>query len=294
MIRYTIHQINSLRDTKRYIFTDSKFLLKDEKLSFPPPKELYDEIYSDTQESFDPDEVFTRFNIAHPKGYTGRSLTTSDVLQYHLNEYDSLWLFCDSFGYYAIDFRPEYKITKEPEYKPGTKSESETVTLFYESKGKTQTTTVDVSLLNSKRKIGIDQNGQEINLTPGEFYNIQLALIRGREQLRAKETIKSLEGWENSGIPTFGDYVYPGERITDSLVKHFLDILPPALNKSGYLQAGGEVCRLLNSTGKCEPCFPTFVQQNSHWIYAGICFLGENENKVPLYTLNNLIQDHLF
>lgn len=294
MIRYTIHQIKSSRDTKRFIFSGSDSLLREKDLSFPPPKELYDEIYSDKQEVFDPEKVFAKFNTAHPNDYKGRSLSVSDVLQYHLNGNDSLWLFCDSFGYCAIDFRPEYKVARKSEYNPGSQSNGENITLFYKTADKLRTVTVDISLLNPRRKIGIDQDNNEVVLTPGEIYNVQLTLVSGREKLRAKEYIKSLKGWQESGIPSFGDYVFPGEPVTDSFVKYYTDILPPTIQKPGYLQAGGECCQLKDVDGKYKPCYLTFVRHDNVWFYAGICFFGKAENQKPLYTFNQRIDDFIF
>lgn len=43
------------------------------------------------------DFLFTTFNIAHPKNYHGRSMSTSDVV-----ELDGTKYYCDSFGWVKI------------------------------------------------------------------------------------------------------------------------------------------------------------------------------------------------
>lgn len=43
------------------------------------------------------DFLFTTFNIAHPKNYHGRSMSTSDVV-----ELDGTKYYCDSFGWEKI------------------------------------------------------------------------------------------------------------------------------------------------------------------------------------------------
>ena len=43
------------------------------------------------------DELFTEFNIAHPKNYHGRSMSTSDVV-----ELDGVKYYCDSIGWVKI------------------------------------------------------------------------------------------------------------------------------------------------------------------------------------------------
>lgn len=43
------------------------------------------------------DLLFTTFNVAHPEGYHGRSMSVSDVV-----ELDGVKYFCDSFGWVKI------------------------------------------------------------------------------------------------------------------------------------------------------------------------------------------------
>lgn len=57
-------------------------------------------------------ELFQKFNIKHPRGYNGRSMSTSDVVVI-----DSKYMFyCDSYGWERIDGKPaeEIEFTVEP------------------------------------------------------------------------------------------------------------------------------------------------------------------------------------
>ena len=54
-----------------------------------------------------------------------------------------------------------------------------------------------------------------------------------------------------------------------------------------YLQAGEPHCHLKNDKGIPRACYMTFIKPDSEWIYAGICFEGEDENRVPVKSLND-------
>lgn len=284
MIRYSIFQIDHNLDNRNYLFTPQEFLLNHGD-PFPPPKKIYKEVYSECQPRFDPEAVYTRFNINHPADYTGRSLSISDFVRYHLPGGQTLDLYCDHVGYIGIDLRPRKDVAKPPEYTPATESSSELVTLYYTG-GKVKTLTVNIAHLFPHRCTGIDQMGDTVSLTPAEVYNVLRTCEMGRFQIRKKEQVKSLTGWQDSYLPEFGDYFQPGDFVTQSVVDHYLNILPPVRFSSGYLQAGGPICHLKNEKGLPRACYMTFVKPDTEWIYAGICFEGEDENRVPVKSLN--------
>ena len=68
---------------------------------------------------------------------------------------------------------------------------------------------------------------------------------------------------------------------------HQDNILPPVRMQHGYLQAGEPHCHLKNDKGIPRACYMTFIKPDTEWIYAGICFEGEDENRVPVKTLND-------
>ena len=52
------------------------------------------------------EEVYQMFNLDHPDGYRGRSLSVSDVIEV-IGEEKSTFHFCDSIGFREVDFDPD-------------------------------------------------------------------------------------------------------------------------------------------------------------------------------------------
>ena len=285
MIRFTILQIDHKLDNRNYLFMPQEFLLGHGD-PFPPPRNIYEEVYSECQPKFDPEAVFTRFNIHHPEDYRGRSLSMSDIIRYHLPNGETLDLYCDHIGYVGVDLRQGYEVAKEPEYTPASDRTSEVVSLFYNKSGQMKTVSVNISHLFPQRCTGIDENGKTVSLTPAQIYNVLRACEMGRYHIRQKEQVKSLTGWQDSYLPEFGDYFLPGDFVTQSVVDHYLNILPPVNFRHGYLQAGGPICHLKNEKGIPRACYMTFFKPDTEWIYAGVCFEGKDENQVPVKSLN--------
>lgn len=197
MIRYDILQIALREDQPEgivYTFSNSDYLIANSELSFPPPEALYENVYTDQQEKIAPEDIFRKFNLEHPHDYKGRSLSVGDVIRYHLPNGQSLHLFCDSFGFIAIDFGDKYKVAAAPEYSPESESQRETVVFRYENGDNTRCVTVDVPLLWEGKSVACNFEGQAVELTVAEIYNaIKAVLIyRARNQSdKDKQTIRS-------------------------------------------------------------------------------------------------------
>lgn len=58
-----------------------------------------------------PDEAFDVFNIKHPAGYKGRSMTTSDIVEFEYSKTQTVFYFCNPFGFVMCRFDKE-KINK--------------------------------------------------------------------------------------------------------------------------------------------------------------------------------------
>lgn len=173
MIQYDILQIDLEKESKgelNYAFIDSEFLVTNTKQSFPPPADLYQKVYTDHQERIAPEDVFRKFNLAHPDDYRGRSLSISDVIRYHLPGERFLHLFCDSFGFKAIDFGDEYKVATSPRYFPGTAHKHEMVIFYYQNGDKNRIVNVDVPLLFDGKAVACDPKGNSVELTAAEIY----------------------------------------------------------------------------------------------------------------------------
>jgi len=65
----------------------------------PPVRDHYQLVYDGEVETNDLEELYTKFNLNHPPGYAGHSLSMSDVLEL----YDEV----DRFGFQKVDFSPQ-------------------------------------------------------------------------------------------------------------------------------------------------------------------------------------------
>ena len=68
----------------------------------PNPQD-YQVVYDGEVESNSLEAIYTKFNTAHPSGYTGHSLSMSDVVELYDGE-GSEFHYCDRFGFKQIDF----------------------------------------------------------------------------------------------------------------------------------------------------------------------------------------------
>jgi hypothetical protein len=82
-----------------------KFIGYDEMLrNFGEPKpEDYETVYDGQIETNDLNEIFEMFNINHPQGYTGHSLSMSDVVELY-SDGASEFHYVDRFGFTPIRF----------------------------------------------------------------------------------------------------------------------------------------------------------------------------------------------
>jgi hypothetical protein len=69
---------------------------------------LYDLVFDGEVEAKDLEAVYAKFNLDHPAGYTGRSMSVSDVVQVVESPTGKEgFYFCDSIGFKEIPFQPE-------------------------------------------------------------------------------------------------------------------------------------------------------------------------------------------
>lgn len=170
MIKYSILQIDLKRDPQHYGFFGSRFALERNDVLFPPPEDIYDAVYHGEQDTLDPEDIYRLLNLNHPSDYKARSLSVSDIIQYHLPNGQKLNLFCDNIGFKAVDFGEDFKIAKEAEYHPASDGSSGTITLFYNKNLTERAVFIKISNILSKRMVGMDDYGAEVVLTPGEVY----------------------------------------------------------------------------------------------------------------------------
>lgn len=169
MISYTIFQIEEKEKAIGTIYRSREDILKWGK-EFPPPISFYREIYSDTQDRFNPEEVYRKFTFSHPSDYKGKTLSMSDMLRYTLPSGKHLYLYCDDYGFVGVDPDENHKVAKEPEYFPGLDILSAAVTLYYVKNGEMRYVTVNAMDLFAGKKEGVNENGGKVELTDAEVY----------------------------------------------------------------------------------------------------------------------------
>ena len=76
-----------------------------------PVKENYQVVYDGKVESNDLETLYVKFNHNHPRGYTGHSLSMSDIIELY-DDTNSEFYYCDRIGFQSIRFEePEQGLT---------------------------------------------------------------------------------------------------------------------------------------------------------------------------------------
>ena len=75
-----------------------------ERFGRPNPGD-YQAVYDGPLDTNDLEEIYEKFNGNHPPGYTGHSLSMSDVVELY-DETGSSFHYVDRFGFKQIDFQP--------------------------------------------------------------------------------------------------------------------------------------------------------------------------------------------
>lgn len=277
---YSILQVNTQRDTDNYAFMPSDFLISHKGTSFPPPMDIYDEVYRSEQSEFSPPQLFLIYNEYRPKDYKARSLSISDIIRYELPNGKQLYLYCDHVGFTPIDIDENHKFAKEPEYIPSADTKPGIVVLTYETDTGVREVRINPEDLHRGRNFGLNEFGQMIELTPAEILHAIYVYGGYKLFVRRQEDIKTLKGWQASGLKTFTDYVVPGDKVSEDIVNYFINISPPIVWYSLYVQAGSAYEHIRDESGKENPCYLTFKREDNdgEWIFTGICTKNDSNN----------------
>ncbi len=101
-----IYQINMDRDKDRVCFLAHENLPKFQGTQ-DIDGSIYDKVFAGEVECKNLEDVYRMFNLNHPKGYRGRSLSVSDVVKVcDDHTVKPGCYFCDSFGFKEVDFEP--------------------------------------------------------------------------------------------------------------------------------------------------------------------------------------------
>ena len=99
----TIFQINTDKDTDRVCFLGTSGLNALGKKLKP---ETYDRVWEGDVSYSTLEDLFYTFNYNHPAGYSGRSMSVSDIVRIQGEGDEPEYWFCDNFGFKQIDFEP--------------------------------------------------------------------------------------------------------------------------------------------------------------------------------------------
>lgn len=143
-MKISIYQVNMKCDENNVAFMSYDLLPKFQG-SQDINSSIYNKVFNGEVNCETLEDVFRKFNIDHPAGYTGRSLSVSDVVEITDGERKGFY-FCDSVGFKKIDFdsslcknfADEKKISVlliEPEKKPRTVEISATLEAMQELVG---------------------------------------------------------------------------------------------------------------------------------------------------------------
>ena len=106
-MKIKIYQIDMERDEHRIAmmgYEDTLARLNGESID----PTLYDLVFDGEVEAKDLEAVYAKFNLDHPAGYTGRSMSVSDVVEVvESATAKEGFYFCDSIGFKEIPFQPE-------------------------------------------------------------------------------------------------------------------------------------------------------------------------------------------
>ena len=153
---------------------------------------------------------------------------------------------------------------------------------IFRKKGSYKTTCmINVALL----LCGIDTfpcgNGDDVKLSSDQILEIMGFVLAERKKIAEKESIKTRTGWFNSGLPEFSDYFRPGDKVTEDVVDHFINYVPPVLHRSTCTQCGEVWGTSLDENGNQQNVYITFHRlPDGNWKFDGYCFSGSNENQV--------------
>jgi len=104
-MKIAIYQISMERDVNRLAFQNMDRILS--ASNGRVPAELYDCVFAGEVAAETLEDIFYIFNVAHPSGYRGRSLSVSDVVEIPLAQGESGFYYCEPIGFKRIRFEKE-------------------------------------------------------------------------------------------------------------------------------------------------------------------------------------------
>lgn len=95
--------------------------------------------------------------------------------------------------------------------------------------------------------------------------------------------IKTLKGWnefaEQTGKYSWYEYAKIGDIVDETVVDHFMNVMPPRAMSYGYLQMGEPYSHRYDIDRRLKPTYMTFAKCDGIWRYYGHCFAFETINR---------------
>ena len=101
-----IYQVNMDSDNDNVAFLNYQNLERFQGSNMINSK-IYDKVFEGEVDCGSLEEVYRMFNIDHPGGYRGRSLSVSDVVEVIGADGESTYNFCDTVGFQKVNFDPD-------------------------------------------------------------------------------------------------------------------------------------------------------------------------------------------
>ena len=102
-----IYQVIPELDNSRMLFSNLDYIKKVHRGIVPA--EAYEMVFDGEVDAETTEDIFRIFNTNLPKGYKGRSLSVSDVVEIKHCDGKSKFYFCDTIGFEKIRFKKERK-----------------------------------------------------------------------------------------------------------------------------------------------------------------------------------------
>ena len=195
-MKIKIYQINMGRDENRIAFLSMDELEHSTDPSEDIDSSIYDNVFDGEVDCNDLEDVYQKFNLDHPYGYKGRSLSVSDIVE--VKEADGVapgFYYCDNIGFCKVNFDSEKtQPLKETDkirvlmLEPGKKAyETEVGTSLEEMYAALDCETIEASypyedlvaiVCDEEHKINgakpnraiYDENGQMVDIICGKFF----------------------------------------------------------------------------------------------------------------------------
>lgn len=89
----------------------------------------------------------------------------------------------------------------------------------------------------------------------------------------------TMEMWAEAG--SFEKIAEPGDTVDEEIADHFLNVLPPLVQKEGYFQCSEPYSHVKTDDGKFyAPTYTTFRKnREGKWVFIGNCFRNGTVDK---------------